>query len=149
MTIDWATKRDLLTAGPNETVAAVVQRMSDAECGAVLVTEGERLLGIFTERDLMKRVVAAGKDPTRTPVGEVTTRNPVTVSATVDLTTCYETVKAGGFRHLPVVDEDGKPIGILSSRDFLDSMVVQMSRHVEMPVLFKSIGELRIDLYER
>lgn len=112
--------RALVTAYPAETVAAVARRMSEAGVGAVVVMVGEDLTGIFTERDLLDRVVAQGKDPAGVQVGDVATRDVASVTADTSLRECAEQLRSRGVRHLPVV-RDGQPIGIISARDFFEA----------------------------
>ena len=121
----------LLTAEPDEPVALAARRMAELNLGAVLVTEGGRLSAIFSERDLLRRVVAAGRDPDGTPVGEVATRGPVTVTAATPLAECARLVRERDVRHLPVVDGEGRPVGILSTRDLLHLALDEIDELVE------------------
>ena len=130
-TVQSVMKMRLLTAEPKEPVAAVVRKMRDLNLGAVLVVQGSRLGAIFSERDLLRRVVAEGRDPATTPVGEVATPNPVTVPATAPIRQCAELIREKGFRHLPVVDGDGRPVGILSTRDFLQFVVGELESLID------------------
>jgi CBS domain-containing protein len=140
-------KKRLVIVAPGDTVAKAARTMSDNELGAVLVVDNGKLTGIFSERDLLKRVVASGKDPTRTFVGEVATPHPVTVGATAQISDCYRIIKEKGFRHLPVVAADETPIGIISARDFLQFMAVCIEEHADMGDFFKNIGTMRLDPY--
>lgn len=97
-----------------ETVCAMVER----NIGAVPVLHNGRLVGIFSERDLMRRVVAEGRDPRFTCVAEVMTDDPVTISTSEDLENCMAVMRRQGFRHLPVCHE-GNLVGIVSLRDIL------------------------------
>jgi|SRR5262245_2816282 len=95
------------------TVADAVGLMRRENVGCVLVCEGGRLAGLFTERDLMCRVLAVGK-PLSLPVAEVMTPDPVTVLPRDPIRVAVRKMKAGGHRHLPVVDDDSRPVGLLS-----------------------------------
>ena len=108
--------RDLLCVEPGETITGVAQRMVERNIGAVLVLDGGRLVGIMTERDLM-RAVARGLHGDAI-VADYMTRDPETIEP--DDTTQHATVLMfhGGFRHLPVVEGDGV-VGILSIRDLM------------------------------
>ncbi len=97
-----------------QTVCAMVER----NIGAVPVVHNGKLVGIFSERDLMRRVVAEGRDSRSTCVAEVMTDDPMTVSTTEDLANCMALMRRHGFRHLPVCHE-GQLIGIVSLRDIL------------------------------
>ena len=107
---------DLISAGPDETVLGAARHMAENCCGSVLVMEGGRLLGIFTERDLLVRVVVAGLDPARTPVRAVMTADPETIGDDELVDQAIRRMDEGGFRHLVVVD-GGRVLGVLSTRD--------------------------------
>jgi CBS domain-containing protein len=98
---------------PHQTVFDAVLVMRRENIGSVLVCEGERLVGIFTERDLMRRVLAPGK-PLSTPITDCMTRDPVVVSPKESVGAAIRCMEEGGYRHLPVVDEAGRPAGVLS-----------------------------------
>lgn len=99
-------------------VLEVAGMMVERNIGAVPVLEEGRLVGIFSERDLMSRVVVAGKDPARTTMREVMTEDPLTVEPTDDLATCMTLMRRHGFRHLPVCA--GRELkGVVSLRDIL------------------------------
>jgi CBS domain-containing protein len=95
------------------TVADAVGLMRHENVGCVLVCDSGRLIGLFTERDLMCRVLAVGK-PLILPIAEVMTPDPVTVLPADTIRVAVRKMKAGGHRHLPVVDENSRPVGILS-----------------------------------
>ncbi len=100
------------------TVAEAVQEMNRRKIGSVLVMEGGVLVGIFTERDVLMRVVAADRDPKTTPVAHVMTRSPVTIHSSMTVEEVMDLHSGKHFRHLPVV-ENGRVIGIISVRDIL------------------------------
>ena len=104
------------------TVAEAVEMMRSEHAGCLLVTSGGRLVGIFTERDLLTRVLAKGR-PLGTPVKTVMTPGPVTVGPKDPVRTAIRRMQKGGYRHLPVVDEDGRPVGILSARRVVHYLV--------------------------
>jgi CBS domain-containing protein len=98
---------------PAQTVAEAVALMRRDNIGCLLVCEGPKLVGIFTERDLLRRVLAKGL-PLSTPVAECMTPEPVVVSPSAPISTALRLMEEGGYRHLPVVDETGRPVGVLS-----------------------------------
>ena len=108
--------RDLLTVEPGDRLGEVAQRMVERDVGAVLVLEGEQLVGILTERDVLRAVAAGIREDTL--VSDWMTRDPETMEP--DGTTQHAAVLMihGGFRHLPVV-EQGKVVGVLSIRDLM------------------------------
>jgi len=107
-----------ISADVHQTVFEVARLMVEHNIGAVPVLQDGQLAGIFTERDLMSRVVASGKDPARTPVSQVMTDDPLTVAPNDPLETCMTLMKRHGFRHVPVCA--GRELrGIVSLRDIL------------------------------
>jgi CBS domain-containing protein len=101
------------------TVADAVQALTDGKVGALLVVDArERLVGVFSERDLMTRVVMAGRDPHQTALAEVMTLKPVTATPSDDRESALRKMKATGCRHLPIV-VDRTVIDMLSMRDLL------------------------------
>lgn len=111
--------RKLILVAGTTTVREAAKLMKSKHFGAVLVTEGEELLGIFTERDAVFRVLAQGRDPEKTTVAEVMTKEPTTISPDKAFGHAMLIMHEGGFRHLPVVD-DRKLVGMVSSRMALD-----------------------------
>jgi CBS domain-containing protein len=115
---DLINTQDTYRADANQMVLDVAQAMVDRNIGAVPVLSDGLLVGIFSERDLMKRVVVEGRDPGTTRVEAVMTDNPLTVSPDESLETCMVLMRRHGFRHLPVCE--GEQLrGIVSLRDIL------------------------------
>jgi CBS domain-containing protein len=112
-------QRDFLVAAPAHAVSAAVERMAERNVGAILVAEDGRLLGIFTERDLLRRIVAPGLDPRTTQLGDVMTREPFTIDTDAPFGYALSLMQEKGFRHLPVL-HDGKTVGIVSARNAMD-----------------------------
>lgn len=112
-------RKKLITAAPDKTVSQAARLMAGKDAGAVLVVEGDQLIGIFTERDVVFRVVALGLDPKETLLREVMTVNPKTLDPTQSYGHALIIMQENGFRHIPVTDE-GKVIGIISSRNAMD-----------------------------
>jgi CBS domain-containing protein len=108
----------VLSVTADQTVIEAVRLMTEFNIGAVPVLREGELVGIFSERDLMRRVVAGGRSPGVTPVGEVMTPKPRTVSVDTDLEECITMMREAGFRHLPVV-EGTKLRGVVSFRDII------------------------------
>lgn len=104
---------------PGLDVRTAAQRMSDVNIGAAAVVESGRLAGIFSERDIMSRVVAKGLDPSGTTVGVVMSKELVVAGPAEDVDTALQKMHAIRARHLPVVD-DGKLVGMISIRDLLE-----------------------------
>jgi CBS domain-containing protein len=110
------------SARPAESVTECVRRMNELGIGAMLVMENDKLLGIFTERDAMTRVLGGGLDPANTEVSAVMTAEPVCVTPATTLEEARNIVSNQRFRHLPVV-EDGKVLGMVSSGDLTYQLV--------------------------
>lgn len=106
---------------PEQTAADAVALMRARGVGCVLICAEGRLVGIFTERDLLRRVLAAGR-PMTIPLHECMTPNPVTVQPKDPINTAVRLMEEGGYRHLPVVDA-GKPVGILSVKRIVHYLV--------------------------
>lgn len=112
---------------PSATVREAVKVMADRHIGAVMVTETGHLSGIFTERDMVSRVAAPGKDPDRTTLAAVMTGHPQTIAADASTIDALRVMQAGGFRHLPVVHH-GRLVGVLSLRDFAGTDLIEIER---------------------
>ena len=122
--------RSLVTASIDDSVEKAAKTMAEANVGAVLIVTNGRLEGVFTERDLLKRVVAVGKDPQTTLLTEVGTFDPVTISPERQLGHAMHLMMIGGFRHVPVVD-NGEVVGVVSARDMLGAELIEFEHEVE------------------
>ena len=121
-----ATVRDAMTDDPRcfdsgATVTEAANEMKQSDIGAILVTESDVLSGIVTDRDIVVRAVADGRDPDDTTLGDVCTSDPKTLSPDEELGDAIPQVKEANIRRLPVV-EDGKPVGILSLGDLAEKL---------------------------
>ena len=115
---DIVRHQDPLTLPPDATVREACRRMRERRVGAVLVTEEDRrLVGIFTGRDAVHRVLAEGKSAARTKLSEVMTRDPTTMPPGKTAIEALRQMEDGRYRHLPIV-ADGKLVGIVSRFDF-------------------------------
>jgi CBS domain-containing protein len=112
-------RKKFITAAPTETVSNAAKLMRSKVLGALLVVEEGRLVGIFTERDALFRVLALGLDPHTTTLREVMTVDPITLGPEKTYGHALIVMHENGFRHIPVV-EDAKAVGIVSSRDAMD-----------------------------
>lgn len=108
--------RDLVTVAPDDLLGVAAKRMAARKVGAALILEGDRLIGILSERDVLRAVAAGGVEAA--PVSEWMTANPETIEPDDSLDQAAVLMIHGGFRHLPVVDA-GKAVGILSIRDLV------------------------------
>jgi CBS domain-containing protein len=112
-------RRDVLTAPPETLVGKAAKLMAKKNVGAIMVVEDERLVGIFTERDVTFRVVARGLDAQTTRLAEVMTPGPDTVDPDKSFGYALLRMHEKGYRHLPVI-KDGKVVGIVSERSAMD-----------------------------
>jgi CBS domain-containing protein len=110
------------SVGPDTPVAECVRTMTAEKIGALIVMDGERLLGIFTERDALNKVLAAGLDPVSTKVSAVMTKDPYCIPPTTTVGEAMELVTKRRFRHLPIV-ENGKVLAVVSSGDLTHWLV--------------------------
>jgi CBS domain-containing protein len=115
---------------PQTSVGEAVARMNERRIGSVLVMDGDRLVGIFTERDVLTRVVPQQLDARRTPVGEVMSRNPVSIAPTRTVQEAMMVMTDTRHRHLPVV-EGGQVIGMVSIGDLTRWVVRDQERAIE------------------
>ena len=120
-----------LTASAKITVGEAARLMKQNKFGAVMVVENGKLVGIFTERDALFRVIADGHDAQIIQLADVMTRDPQTIHPDRPLLDALQLMYASGFRHVPVV-ENGRPIGMVSARDAygeeLENFVYEMVR---------------------
>ncbi len=119
-----------LVGRPNDTVRAAAARMAAHRCGSILVCEDEKLRGIFTERDLLARVVAHGRDPATTRLAEVMTPDPDTIGAAEPVAEAVRRMDEGCYRHLPVL-EGGRVVGVVSLRDVPLSVLARLEPELE------------------
>jgi CBS domain-containing protein len=121
----------LISTSADTTVRTAAITMANTQVGAILVVDDKGLLtGLFTERDVLNRVVAKGLDPDKTPLAAVMTANLLTASPDKPLSHALHMMFEGGFRHVPVV-ENGKPIGMVSARNALGLEICQFEKELK------------------
>ena len=114
--------RDVMTANPSSLGSSsnaieAARLMRDEDAGIIPIVEGDKLIGTVTDRDIAIRVVAEGKDPETTTVGEIASRELVTIDPQQDLDEALRLMARHQVRRLPVVEEDGKLVGIVAQKD--------------------------------
>lgn len=119
-----------LVVTPDTPVRQVIRRMAEMRLSAALIAEHGVLTGIFTEYDATFRVIGEGRDADTTPVGEVMTHNPDATGAQTPFGHALHMMYEGGYRHLPIIDENRKPIGLVTSKDALKIDAVQLSKEL-------------------
>ena len=122
--------RSLLATTPGTSVTRAAKLMATRGVGAILIREGERLLGIFTERDALFRLLAEGRDPHTTRLAEVMTAQPQTIHPDEPFVRALRMMHEGKFRHLPVVEFE-RPVGVVSVRDALDEDLYELRVELE------------------
>ncbi|MDD5176485.1 MAG: CBS domain-containing protein [Sterolibacterium sp.] len=132
-------KRNYIVAPPETTVSKASEMMEKKNVGAVMVVKEERLVGIFTERDAVFRVIARGRDARTTQLAEVMTTEPRTLDPNKSFGYALLMMHENGFRHVPVI-ENGKPIGIVSSRNAMDPDLEEFVSEAQRRKHIKEIG---------
>ena len=122
--------RKLVVAAPHTSVGQAARLMKEGKVGAVLIVDEGLLVGIFTERDALFRVMARGLDPESTVLRDVMTRDPITVAPDETFGYALLLMHENGFRHAPVV-EDGRPVGVVSARHALDPDLEEFTAEAE------------------
>jgi CBS domain-containing protein len=117
---------------PEATVAEAIRTMLDRRVGAVAVIDDERrVAGIFTERDVLRKLALSRRDPEQTPVRELMTTPVELATAETGSSEALVTMVERHFRHLPVVDRDGRLLGMLSIRNLLEWRIEDLSRELD------------------
>jgi CBS domain-containing protein len=119
---------------PTHTVHQATRAMQKEHRGCVLITEDgtadTRVVGIFTERDVLLRIVDRGRNPATLPLLEVMTRDPECLPLDASLAWVLNKMSVGGFRHVPVADKQGRPAFVVSVRDVVELLVERFPREV-------------------
>jgi CBS domain-containing protein len=125
------TRMPLVTVSGRASVMDAVRTMHEEHIGAVAVVDNDRLTGIFSERDLMNRVVLEGRDPDDTRVGDVMTSPVVTIQRSLTADDALKLMDENHIRHLPVINIDGKLAGMLSVRSLLHEKVEELTDQLD------------------
>ena len=140
--------REAVVLSSQDTVTEAMRAMQREHRGCVLVTDdgtsSTKLLGIFTERDVLFRIVDRGRNPATLPLGEVMTPDPEALSVRSTVAYALNKMCVGGFRHVPVVDEEHRPAFVVSVRDVVEFLVEAFPREVlNLPVEGKKSQKAR------
>ncbi len=123
--------RSVSTARPDDTVQEIANRLAQRKIGAIVVVgENGKVSGIVSERDLIRAIAKQGADALQVPVHEIMTRDVVTCNVTTSVDEIMETMTLGRFRHVPVTDEDGALIGIVSIGDIVKQHIAEVELEV-------------------
>lgn len=123
--------RTPITATAETSVRQACRVMAENKVGAVLIVDNKKIVGIFTERDALNKILAAGLDPDKTLLSQVMVRDIQTIKADKPLEFALYLMAEGGFRHVPVVDDQGRPVGMVSARDALGAEIVDVEREMK------------------
>lgn len=118
------------SVAPETSVIDTLLFMSEKNIGAVVVLDGERLAGIFSERDYARKGIIQGRKAKSTPISEVMTAHVFTVSADMGIQECMKMFSEKKIRHLPVVDQE-KVVGVLSIGDIVNSIMYEQRQHIQ------------------
>lgn len=118
LTVGKIMSRDILKVGANTSVAEAAKLMKDKKVGCLLIEQNKKMTGIITEADIVRKIVADGKDPINTLVTEVMNSPIVTIDAEKSIIEANDLMDQGRIRHLAVAEE-GRIVGIVSSRDIM------------------------------
>jgi CBS domain-containing protein len=122
-------EQSLATLEPGATIVEAARMMAYLRIGALMVVEGEKLVGIFSERDALTRVLAKELDPATTTLADVMTPDPITIAPDATVQQALDIMAAKGFRHLPVIEET-RIVAIVSIRDLYRSVKDQMESDI-------------------
>ncbi len=122
--------RKPIAVAPDATAAAAIDLMQTHRIGCTLVVDQDRLVGVFTERDVLLKIAAAGLAPDSVLVAEVMTRDPECLTLDDSLAFALHLMSVGGFRHIPILDQHGHPAGVIAMRAIVDFMVDLVPRAV-------------------
>jgi CBS domain-containing protein len=117
-----------ITVDPTTPVGDVIKRMVQNRIGCVVVADGDQPLGIFSERDVLMKIETGSPELAARPVSEFMTPNPQTLVANAKIAFAVQRMDVGGYRHLPIVDDGGELVGIISARDILRHLTETMAR---------------------
>ena len=121
---DIVQQRELFSVEEHQSVAEVARKMTDLHVGAILIFHQDQLRGVFSERDLMKRVVVERRDPERTPVSLVMSTDMFMIDESASLEEAMESMQSNNCRHLPVT-RDGRVVAFLSMRELMHFELAQ------------------------
>ncbi len=121
--IEESAPRAAICVAPETSVREAINLMKQHAMGCVLVERDARLVGIFTERDVLLRVVGGNRDPAKLPVSAVMTCDPEALTMQDELAWVLNLMAVGGFRHVPIVDEHRRPVAVISVKHIVERLV--------------------------
>jgi len=128
--------REPIVIEPQAPVLEAISKMQDERVGCVLITRSNKLKGIFTERDVLTAAVGKGVDLAKIPVRKLMTANPETLRPTDSIAYALNKMSLGDYRHIPLVDNTGVPVGVISVKDIVNCIVSYFPKTVmNLPTL--------------
>jgi len=122
--------KEIVSVRPETTVIEALAVLAKYQIGAVLVMEGEDIKGIFSERDYARKGIIQGRKAKSTPMTDVMTANVISANLDMDIRGCMELMNDNNFRHLPILDDNGKVVGLLSTRDIVNGLILEQRQHI-------------------
>lgn len=122
--------RFIIAVQPDDSVLDAIRVMAEKNIGAVVVMQGDELLGIMSERDYARKVIVKGKASDNTPVSDIMTSDVLTTSGSETVNACMEKMTERKIRHLPVVD-DGTVVGMISIGDLVEAIIADQQEEIE------------------
>lgn len=135
---DYVAAGNFVLVTPETSVKEAITKAAEKGLGGVLIEKNGEVVGIFTENDLGKKVVAKGKDITSTKLAEVMTKEPVFVDMDTDVDSCMFMMMRNNFRHIPIRDVAGKVYGVACVRDVLKAKVEEVNEMSESSNMFEA-----------
>ena len=123
--------RPLASVSPDQTVLRALEIMAECDVGALLVLDGKRLAGVFSERDYARKVILLGRSSAETEVWQIMSSPVTTVGPEDDVRRCMEIMTARRIRHLPVVDGTGSMVGMISIGDLVRAVIEEQQETIE------------------
>lgn len=117
------TLREAVCVAPTTTVGEAIEKMNRRRVGCVLVVKNDRLVGVFSERDVLTKLIGRSQSIEKTTVGDVMTPEPECLTLEDGIAYALNKMSVGGFRHIPLVDEEGRPTGVVAMRNIVDFIV--------------------------
>ncbi|UBM57963.1 CBS domain-containing protein [Marinilongibacter aquaticus] len=121
---------EIISIAPDTTVIDALAELEKYGIGAILVMDGDDLKGIFSERDYARKGILKGRKAKSTPITEVMTSNVFTVGLGDTIIECMEIMNERGFRHLPVVNDANRVVGMLSVKDIVNALIKEQRQHI-------------------
>ena len=120
---DLSALQPAIVLAPSATVREALTSMNREEVSCVLIVEHDRLVGVFTERDVLTKVMAQALDIDHTPVSACMTRQPTSLEMDNELAYALHEMSLGGHRHIPLVDDQGRPVALVSMRAIVEALI--------------------------